>query len=81
MRIDLENNDERPLFFRAALFGVKRALGTPLGPLLTLSYKRDFIASTLRRYIARGTSGAGPWTKGECELFAAFVSSLNSCHF
>ena len=81
MRIDLENDDERPLHFRVAMFALRRAIGMPLGPLLTLSYKRDYLSPGLKRYIARGMNGSGPWAKGECELFAAFVSNLNACHF
>ncbi|MBI5478180.1 MAG: hypothetical protein HY906_04950 [Deltaproteobacteria bacterium] len=81
MRIDLANNDDRPLFFRLAMAMVRRVTGLELGPLLLISYERRFIAGALKRYILRGMRGQGAWTKGEAELFAGFVSSLNSCRF
>jgi hypothetical protein len=47
----------------------------------TLRYRRDLFGrphSAHTQAVMRGTS---EWSVGERELFAAFVSRLNQCHF
>ena len=51
------------------------------GVVRTLLYRKDFFGgkfSTLTQQVMRGPS---PWSVGEREVFAAFVSRLNQCVF
>jgi len=51
------------------------------GVVRTLRYRADFFGgkfSSLTHQVMRGPS---PWSVGERELFAAFVSRLNQCVF
>lgn len=81
MRIDLEHGGRRPWFIKLALALAARVIGTTPPPPLAMTYRPDLLRPGLRRYILRGVSAHGSWTKGEAELFAAFVSDLNTCHF
>ncbi|HKF24218.1 MAG TPA: hypothetical protein VKE93_21800 [Candidatus Angelobacter sp.] len=56
-------------------------LGQVPGPVLALSYRRDFCGKYLARCYQQGLRRAQEWSVGEVELFAAFVSTLNRCHF
>lgn len=81
MRIDLEHGGRRPWYLNLGLGVMKLVIGIKPGPVLALSYRGDLLDARLRSYILRGVSSAGPWSKGEAELFAAFISNLNTCHF
>jgi hypothetical protein len=81
MRIDLEHSEHRPRSARLVLALVRRVIGIKPGPMLALTYRPELFSAALRRYLARGVAHAGPWSKGEAELFAAFVSNLNTCRF
>ena len=51
------------------------------GVVRTLFYRKEFFGdpfSALTQQVMRGPS---PWTPGEREIFAAFVSRLNQCVF
>lgn len=64
------------------MLGVMRLMaGHAPGVVRTLRYRKDFFGrpfSRLTQDVMRGTS---PWSVGERELFAAFVSRLNRCVF
>jgi hypothetical protein len=47
----------------------------------TLAYRRDFFGAPHRRHTHAVMRGPSAWTVGERELFAAFVSRINHCHF
>jgi hypothetical protein len=81
MRIDLEQGGRRPWFMKLGLAVAERVIGVKPPPMLTVSYRPDLFVAPLRRYVLRGVSRASAWSKGESELFAAFVSNLNTCHF
>ncbi|RMG91800.1 MAG: hypothetical protein D6706_17835 [Chloroflexi bacterium] len=81
MRINLIQSKRRSPGARVALALFKMRTGAYPGPVLALTYRPDLLNRDFRKYIARGMSGAGCWSRGEAELFAAFVSRLNSCHF
>ncbi|HSO00406.1 MAG TPA: hypothetical protein VLS89_19070 [Candidatus Nanopelagicales bacterium] len=81
MRIDLMSGGRRPWPLLIALRLLTRYIGIAPGPMVTISYRPDLVDTSLASYLLRGVSDAGPWTKGETELFAAFVSDLNQCHF
>jgi hypothetical protein len=46
-----------------------------------MTYRPDLLNKDLAGRIQRAMHGSGGWSKGEAELFAAFVSKLNSCNF
>lgn len=81
MRVDLTRSKHRPWYMRMGLALARRRLGTYPGPPLTISYRPQFFHRELVGYIMRAMHGSGGWTKGDAEMFAAFVSDLNSCHF
>lgn len=81
MRIDLEHGGRRPWYLELVLAIAGRFIGIKPGPPLLMTYRPEFMGAELRGYILRGISRSGPWSKGEAELFAAFVSDLNTCHF
>jgi hypothetical protein len=62
--------------------GVMRAVaGHASGVIRTLWYRKAYFGrpfSALTQQVMRGPS---PWTPGEREIFAAFVSRLNQCVF
>ena len=56
-------------------------MGHAPGVVRTLLYRKEFFGrpwSELTHQVMRGPS---PWTVGERETFAAFVSQLNKCVF
>ncbi len=81
MRIDLEHGGRRPWIAKIGLAVANRVLGFKPPPVLAVTYRPDLLHPALRRYITRGVSAHSSWTKGQSELFAAFVSDLNRCHF
>lgn len=81
MRVELLEGGRRPWPVRAGLELARAALGVYPGPPLALSYRPDLFHSELFAYILHSMRGAQGWDKGHGELFAAFVSRLNSCRF
>ncbi len=81
MRIDLQAGGRRPLHLRVVLRLVRWYLGMDPGPPTAITYRPDLFTPGLRQYLLRSASGDGGWSKGEAEMFSAFVSNLNSCHF
>ena len=51
------------------------------GPPVVLLTRPHLLTSDFKRYFFRAISAKGEWSKGEVELFSAFVSKLNTCHF
>lgn len=81
MRIDLLRGGKRPFPIRVGLLLFKLRAGVIPGPPLAITYRPDLLTTDLRDYTLRGMHGSGGWSKGDAELFAAFVSKLNTCHF
>lgn len=81
MRIDLFNGGRRPWYMRLGLNMLNLYVGTYPGPTLTITYRPDLFHKDLVGYLLRATHGSGGWDKGHAEMFSAFVSKLNSCHF
>ena len=66
---------------KALLGFIRLVMGHAPGVVRTLRYRKDFFGrpfSDLTQQVMRGPS---PWTVGERETFAAFVSRLNKCVF
>jgi len=81
MRVDLTQSKHRPWYMRMGLALAKRRLGSYPAPPLTITYRPSFFHKSLAGYIMRAMHGSGGWTKGDAEMFAAFVSDLNSCAY
>ncbi|HZF69003.1 MAG TPA: hypothetical protein VEZ47_13255 [Gemmatirosa sp.] len=66
---------------RMMLGVVRLTMGHAPGVIRTLLYRKEFFGrpwSELTQQVMRGPS---PWSVGEREIFAAFVSRLNQCVF
>ncbi|HZF72706.1 MAG TPA: hypothetical protein VEZ51_04705 [Gemmatimonadaceae bacterium] len=66
---------------KAILTIMRLMVGHAPGVVRTLFYRKEFFGqkfSALTQQVMRGPS---PWTVGEREIFAAFVSRLNQCVF
>lgn len=77
---NVERGDRLPV---RLLYGVIRAVSGFRAPdvVRTLKYRQDLFGrhhSAHTQVVMRGQSA---WSIAERELFAAFVSNLNKCHF
>ena len=79
----LDRVDRRHALREKLMLGMIRIMSgsEPAGVVKTLLYRREFFgrqAGVLTQEVMRGPS---EWSVAERELFAAFVSSVNQCHF
>ena len=79
MRIPIEDR-LRPLQ-KLALKGFKAVFGRAPGPVLIASYNKPFFGDGWAPCMRQGMRRAAEWSVGEIELFAAFVSKVNSCGY
>ena len=64
------------------LLGVMRLVaGHAPGVVRTLFYRKEYFGDTFSALTQQVMRGPSPWTVGERETFAAFVSRLNQCVF
>jgi len=65
-----------------ALLGFMRiVMGHAPGVVRTLRYRKDFFGRPFSELTQQVMRGPSPWSVGERETFAAFVSRLNKCVF
>jgi len=81
MRIDIEAEANRKWIAKCGLPILRKYIGMTPGPLLVLSCQPAFPNDQIMKYKAQGALPRCPFSSSECELFAAFVSKLNSCEF
>ena len=81
MRIDLFRGSHRPWYLNLGLKFAMWHVGAVPGPPLTISYRPELFHKDFVGYIVRAMQGSENWDKGHAEMFASFVSKLNSCHF
>ena len=79
MRLDLYSKSS--FLQRIQMNIIKLAIGSIPGPVLVSSYKRDFFGKYYVQCLDEAMRNTTCWTKGEAELFAAFVSKQNDCTF
>ena len=74
---------ERGRLADRARFALIRVASGFRGPdvVRTLAHRPDFFGRRHRAHTQAVMRGPSAWTVGERELFAAFVSRLNRCHF
>ncbi len=55
--------------------------GVDYGAMAIAYYRRSFFGRHMRPCFRRHFERPAHWSRGEVELFAAFVSRLNACNF
>jgi hypothetical protein len=69
-------------FREKAILAVMRLMvGHAPGVVRTLFYRKEFFGKTFSALTQQVMRGPSPWSVGEREIFAAFVSRLNQCVF
>ena len=64
------------------ILGIMRVVaGHAPGVVRTLFYRKEFFGQPFSELTQQVMRGPSPWTVGERETFAAFVSCLNQCVF
>jgi hypothetical protein len=66
---------------RAMLGMMRLMMGHAPGVVRTLMYRKEFFGKPWTALTQQVMRGPSPWTPGEREIFAAFVSRLNQCVF
>jgi hypothetical protein len=65
-----------------AMLGIMRlVMGHAPGVVRTLMYRKEFFGAPWTDLTQQVMRGPSPWTVGEREIFAAWVSRLNQCVF
>ena len=65
-----------------AMLGLMRIIiGHAPGVVRTVLYRKEFFGRPFSELTQQVMRGPSPWTVGERETFAAFVSRLNQCLF
>ena len=64
------------------MLGIMRlVMGHAPGVVRTLMYRKEFFGRPWTDLTQRVMRGPSPWSVGEREIFAAYVSRLNQCVF
>jgi len=81
MRLEILNNGYK--FGTKLLFGIiKLFSGYPLPDAARLIfYRSDFYGNPAKQFTQRAMRGQSPWSVGDRELMAAYISRLNECSF
>ena len=66
---------------KAMLSLMKVVMGHAPGVVRTLRYRKEFFGRPFSELTQQVMRGPSPWSVGEREIFAAFVSRLNQCVF
>jgi len=74
-------HEGHPLGDKVMLAVMHVMAGHAPGVVRTLRYRKSFFGSPFSELTQQVMRGPSPWTVGERELFAAFVSRLNQCVF
>jgi hypothetical protein len=81
MRLGILNSGHALKF--KAMFAVMRVMTRQRVPdvVKTLTYRPDFFGNPLNECFQDAMRGDSPWSVGDRELMAAFVSKMNECEF
>ena len=81
MRLDVLNTGHT--FKYKALFTVIRVMSRQRVPdvVKTLTYRPDFFGTPMNLCFQEAMRGPSPWSVGDRELMAAYVSKMNECEF
>jgi hypothetical protein len=80
MRLKLLHSGHR--WTQKPFLALIRALaGQVPGPIATMSYRPAFFGKAFSQCLQEAMREPSPWSVGERELFAAFVSHRNQCPY
>jgi hypothetical protein len=81
MRLEILNSGHG--FKHKALFAMMRLFTRQRVPdvVKTVTYRADFFGALLNECFQESMRGPSPWSVGDRELMAAFVSKKNECEF
>ena len=81
MRLEILNKGHK--LKHKALFAMMRVMTRQRVPdvVKTLTYRPDFFGNPLNECFQETMRGPSPWSVGDRELMAAFVSKKNECEF
>ena len=80
MRLELLHNGHRFLQ-RLQMRLIHMLVGQVPGPIATMSYRRHLFGRWMAACFVEAMQRTRHWSRGEAELFAAFVSKQNHCHY
>jgi hypothetical protein len=80
MRLALLHHGHRPLQ-KLQLKLIAAMVGQLPGPIATMSYRRNLFGRWLSSCFVEAMEKPKHWTRGETELFAAYVSDQNRCRY
>jgi hypothetical protein len=80
MRLHILEHGHRPLQ-KLQLWAIRRLISQVPGPLYLCMYRSEFFGLPFTRCLQEALRGASEWTVHERELFASFVSGLNTCRY
>jgi hypothetical protein len=67
---------------KAMFFVIKTMTRKPVPDVVkTLRYRDDFFGKTMNGLFQSSMRGPSPWSVGDRELMAAYVSKMNECEF
>ena len=66
---------------KAMLVLMRVMMGHAPGVVRTLRYRKEFFGAPFSQLTQQVMRGPSPWSAGEREIFATFVSRLNQCVF
>ena len=81
MRLEIIQQNQRIVDrIKLAMIGLMSRRRAP-DVIRTLFYRKEFFGAKLNPVFQSAMRGPSPWTVGQRELFAAFVSKKNECEF
>ena len=80
MRLALLHHGHRPLQ-KLQMALVHAIVGQVPGPIATMSYRRNLFGRWISDCFVEAMERSRHWTRGETELFAAYVSDQNRCRY
>jgi len=80
MRLEILKSGHRPVQ-KVFLRIIEQIMGHVPGPISVMSYRKEIFGATLSACFEEAMRGGTEWTDGETEIFAAFVSRVNSCAY
>jgi hypothetical protein len=80
MRLQILHHGHRPLQ-KLQLRIIRAIVGQLPGPIAMMSYRRNLFGRWLTDCFTEAMERCRHWTRGEAELFAAYVSDQNRCRY
>jgi hypothetical protein len=78
MRLKVLHHGHRPLQ-KLQLAIIRAIVGQVPGPIATMSYRRNLFGRWMSACLVEAMQQPKHWSRGEVELFSAYVSDQNRC--